>query len=131
MNEAQRYRSICLGITVEGPAEVFCDNMSVVKNLIIPTSALKKSHIAIFYHRLREDQAASILWVVGILEEFNMTDLFAKTTIPGNIRHNLVDSIFSNTTSPIGEVQNNMIPSLPSNPNHKIPPTSNGRFLTN
>ena len=34
-----------------------------------------------------------------------MSDLFTKTTMPGNIRHNLVDSIFSNTASPIGDIE--------------------------
>ena len=42
--EALRYKLRCFGITLEGPAEVFCDNMSVVKNLSIPTSVLNKSH---------------------------------------------------------------------------------------
>ena len=32
MIEALRYKFICFGITVEGPAEVFFDNMSVVNN---------------------------------------------------------------------------------------------------
>ena len=40
--------------------------MSVVKNSIIPTSALNKSHNAICYHRVREAQAAGIL-LVGCL----------------------------------------------------------------
>ena len=39
--EALRYKLRCFGIPVEGPAEVFCDNMSVVNNLSIPTSTLK------------------------------------------------------------------------------------------
>ena len=34
-----------------------------------------------------------------------MTDLFENTTMPGNTRQNLVDSIFSNTASPIGDIE--------------------------
>ena len=34
---ALRYELRCFGIPVEGPAEVLCDNMSVVKNLSITT----------------------------------------------------------------------------------------------
>ena len=52
MIEALRYKLRCFGIPVEDPAKVFCDNMSVVKNLNIPTSALKKRNNAIFYHRI-------------------------------------------------------------------------------
>ena len=51
--EALRYKLRCFGIPVEGPAEVFCDNMSVVKNLSIPTSDLDKRNNNICYHRVR------------------------------------------------------------------------------
>ena len=47
MIEALRYNLRCFRILVEGPAEVFCDTMSVVKNLSISTSALNKRHNAI------------------------------------------------------------------------------------
>ena len=105
MIEALRYKLICFGIPVEGPAEVFFDNMSVVKNSIIPTSALKQRHDEICYRSLSEAEAAGILWVGWIPGEFNLADLFTKTTMPGNTRHNLVDSIFSNTASPIGDIE--------------------------
>ena len=36
--------------------------------------------------------------------EFNLVELFTKTTMPGNTRHNLVVSIFSNTASPFGGI---------------------------
>ena len=100
-----RYKLRCFVIPVEGPAEVFCDNMSVVNNSSIPTSALNKGHSAIYYHRVREDQAEGILRVGWIPGEFTLADFFTKTTIPGNTRHNLVDSIFSNTASPIGDIE--------------------------
>ena len=51
--EALRYKLRCFGIPVEGPAEVFCDNMSFVKNSSITPSVLNKSHNAIYYHRVR------------------------------------------------------------------------------
>ena len=37
--------------------------------------------------------------------EFNLEELFLKTTILGNTMHNLVDSIFTNTASPIGDIE--------------------------
>ena len=79
--------------------------MSVVNSSSIPTSVLNNRHNFICYHRVREAQAAGILWVGWIPEEFYLADLFIKTTMPGNKRHNLVDSIFSNKASPIGDIE--------------------------
>ena len=56
------------------PAVVFCDDMSVVKNSSIPTSALNNRYNKIFYHRFREDQAAGILRVGWIPGAFNLSD---------------------------------------------------------
>ena len=64
--EALRYKLRCFGIPVEVPAEVSCDNMSVVKNLSIPTSVLNKRHNPICYRSVREAQAAGILRVGSI-----------------------------------------------------------------
>ena len=38
------------GILIDGPANVFCDNRGVVKNLSVPESTLMKKHNAINYH---------------------------------------------------------------------------------
>ena len=103
--EALRYKLRCFGIPVEGPAEVFCNNMSVVKNSSITTSVLNKRHNFICYHSAREAQAAGILRVGWIPGEFDLSDLFTKTTMPVNTRHNLVDSIFSNSASPLGDIE--------------------------
>ena len=99
------YKLRYFGIPLEGPIDVFCNKMSVVKTPSIPTSALNKRHNSICYHRIREAQAASILWVGWIQGEFNLEDLFTKTTMHGNKRNNLVDSIFSNTSSAIGDIE--------------------------
>ena len=78
MIEALRYKLICFGIPVEGPAEVFFDNMSVVNNSSITKSDLNKRHNAICYHMVREAQAAGILQVGWIAGEFNLPDLFTR-----------------------------------------------------
>ena len=57
---AIRYKLRCFGVPVDGPTEVFCDNKSVVNNPSIPTSVLNNRHNYICYHRIREDQAASV-----------------------------------------------------------------------
>ena len=91
MIESMRYKLICFGIPVEGPAEVFCDNISFVKNLSIPKSALNKRHNAICYHRVREAHATGILQVGWITADFNLSGFLTKTTTTGNTRNNLVD----------------------------------------
>ena len=104
MIKSLRYKLRCFGIPVEGPAKVFCNNMSVVKNSGIPSSAFNKKHNVICEHRVKEAQSAGILQVGWIPGELILADLFTKTTIHGNTGHNLVDSIFSNTESPIGDI---------------------------
>jgi len=44
MVEILRYNLRCFGIPIEGPAEVTCDNKSVVINPSVPTSMLNKRH---------------------------------------------------------------------------------------
>ena len=103
--EALRYKLRCFGVPVEGLAELFCGKKSVVDNLIIPTLVLNKRHNYICYHRLREARAEGVLRVGWIPGEFNPEYLFTNTTMPGNTRHNMVESIFSNISSPIGGIE--------------------------
>ena len=39
-------------IEIEGPRNTFCDNKSVVTNVINPESKLAKKHNAIAYHKI-------------------------------------------------------------------------------
>jgi hypothetical protein len=52
---------LSLGVALDGPALMSGDNMSVVLNTTVPSSALKKKHNAIAYHRVREAIAARIM----------------------------------------------------------------------
>jgi hypothetical protein len=67
-----------LGVPLEGPANVFCDNESVAKNSSRPESMLKKRHNAIAYHRCREAQAAGIIRIAFEPGKTNIPDLFTK-----------------------------------------------------
>ena len=83
----------------------FFDNNSVVENLSIRISVLNKRKNDIYYHKLKEDQTAGVFRVGWIPGQVKLSDLFTKTTMPVNTRHNLVGSIFLNTPSPIGGIE--------------------------
>ena len=53
MIEAMWYKLRYFGVTVDGPAEIFCDNNSVFKSSSILTSVLNKRHNDECYHRVR------------------------------------------------------------------------------
>jgi hypothetical protein len=58
--EGLRYKLQMMGIPIDGPANVYCDNQSVFKNCSVPETTLKKKHNAIAYHRTREAQPAHV-----------------------------------------------------------------------
>ena len=104
MVEDLRYKLRYLGVTLDGPTEVFCDNKSFVNNSSIPTSVSNKRPNTLFYHSIREVQSGSVLRIGWILGEFNLEYFLTKTSMPWHTRHNLVDSILSKTASPIGGI---------------------------
>lgn len=94
MVEGLRYKLRMMGVPLDGPANIFCDNESVVKSSTRPESTLKKKHAAINYHRIREAQAADppyirITWIDG---NENLADAFTKVLV-GQKRHYLLSRI--------------------------------------
>ena len=71
-----------MGVPIDGPANVFCDNESVVKSAARPESQLKKKHIALCYHAVRETIAHNIMRVAWEKGETNLADLLTKS-LPG------------------------------------------------
>ena len=43
-----------MGIPIDGPTNMFCDNEAVVRNSTMLESTLKKKHVAISYHHVQE-----------------------------------------------------------------------------
>jgi hypothetical protein len=54
--EAFRYKLHMVGVPIEGPANVFCDNESAFNKVPFPESVLQKRHNSITYHKTREAQ---------------------------------------------------------------------------
>ena len=69
-----------MGIVLQGPSQVLCDNQSVVLNMTLPSSTLKKKHNAIAYHRVREAVAAHVIKVNHIDGKCNIADILTKAT---------------------------------------------------
>ena len=67
-----------LGIPLVGPANLFCDNQSVVINSTVPSSMLKKKHNSISYHKVRENIAAGTMRVGKEPTETNLADILTK-----------------------------------------------------
>jgi hypothetical protein len=78
MLKAMRYKLRMFGIPIDDPANVFCNNTSVVTNTTIPTSTLKKKHNPIAYHRVREAVAAGMLHIRKVSTSENIADLLTK-----------------------------------------------------
>lgn len=78
MLEALRYKLRMMGIPIDRPANVFCNNKSVVTNSTVPTSTLKKKHNSIAYHRVREAVAQGILRFAKVHTSENLADLLTK-----------------------------------------------------
>jgi hypothetical protein len=72
--ESMRYKLRMMGIPIDGPANVFCDNKSVVTNATLPTSTLK-NHNSIAYHCVREAVAAGILQIAKLHTSENLVDI--------------------------------------------------------
>ena len=63
---------------MDGSILMLGDNKSVVLNTTIPSSALKKKHNAIAYHRVREAIAARLIRFCHIDTEVNLADILTK-----------------------------------------------------
>jgi hypothetical protein len=86
---ALRYKLRMFGVPIDGPANMFCDNCGVVKNLSIPESTLMKKHNSLNFHTVREAAAANISLRVGKEDSrSNLADLLTKV-LNGEQRWNL------------------------------------------
>ena len=77
--EGLRYKLRMFGVRIEGPTNILCDNMSVVKSSTMPESRLKKKHNSIAFHKVREAVAAGITRIGHVTSSENLADLFTKS----------------------------------------------------
>ena len=96
---------------------MFCDNQSVVNNVIIHSSVLNKKHNSICYHRVQEAHTAGTIQVGWISGGYNKYDIGTKTTIPTKRQYKLLNQIFNEKVSTItkrsyGDGVETQVPSL-------------------
>ena len=89
------------GVPIDEPADVFCDNQSVVTNVSIPSYVLNKKHNYICYHRFREAHTAGTIRVGFISGEYNKADIGTKKKIHTKRQYKLLNSIFNEMVSTI------------------------------
>ena len=78
-----------LGVGIDGSALMLGDNKSVVVNTTIPSSALKKKHQMVAYHRVREAVAARLIRFCHIESSRNVADVLTKP-LPNPVFHHLI-----------------------------------------
>ena len=87
------YKLRMMGVPLDGPANMFADNESVVKSSMNPESTLNKKHVSIAYHLTRESFAAGIIDLYFVLSRDNLADLLTKVLSHGT-RKNILDCLF-------------------------------------
>ncbi|MGH7955112.1 MAG: Ty1/Copia family ribonuclease HI, partial [Gloeomargaritales cyanobacterium] len=81
-----RYSLRMLGVTLNEPCMVFGDNLAVVTNASFASSMLKKKHLGISYHLVREAVAAVIISVYHISSEDNPANPLTKSEKLANLK---------------------------------------------
>jgi len=66
-------------VQADGPTHMRCDNQSVVTNVSVPASTLKKKNNAVAFHFVRENAAAGVIDVCEGPGETNLADALSKT----------------------------------------------------
>ena len=73
-----RYKLRMMGVPLDGPTNIFCDNESVVKSSVNPVTKIKKKHVSITFHKCRDSLAAGIINVFFQKSLDSLADLFTK-----------------------------------------------------
>ena len=94
MVQGLRYKLRMMGVPIDGPTSMYCDNESVTKNASVPESTLSKKHNSICYHKVRESVAAGWIQVGWIRSENNLADLFTKV-LNGQKRRELLEHMMT------------------------------------
>jgi len=88
-----RYKLRMIGVEINEPASIFCDNVSVVKIAVNSNVTLKKKNLSIAYHKCREFFAAGVADIYFTYSEEILVDLLTKV-LPVVKRKEISDCIY-------------------------------------
>ena len=97
-NRGLRYKLRMMGVPIDGPTYVFCDNQSVVSNTSKAESVLKKKSNSIAYHAVREAVAMKEILICYISTDKNVADIMTKVLPAGQRRTDLVEMLLWDIT---------------------------------
>ena len=85
VEEAQgiRYVLRSLGVPLKGPTALYGDCMGMIQSSSLPDGTLKKKHVAISYHTVREQVAAKAVELYKVDTSENIADLLTKSLSVG------------------------------------------------
>ena len=92
-----------MGVPIDGPTYVFCDNQSVVSNTSKAESVLKKKSNSIAYHAVREAVAMKEILICYISTDKNVADIMTKVLPAGQRRTDLVEMLLWDITLDISK----------------------------
>ena len=92
-NRALRYKLRMMGIPIDRPTYIYCDNQSVVNNTSNPESLLKKKSNSIAYHAAREAVTMGEMLIAYVPTNHNIADLMTKVLPGGQQRDQLIEDI--------------------------------------
>jgi hypothetical protein len=82
-----------LGVPIEGPTYFLGDNMSVITNISIPESVLKKKSNSIACHCVREAVAMGEILPAHVNTKSNASNILTKVLPAGELRDEIVRSV--------------------------------------
>ena len=88
-----RYMLRRLGVQVNSPCHLFRDNLGVIQNTSNAEADVRKKHVTICFHLVREIIAVGIISPHWITDNSNLSDLFTKQ-INGNDFLALYETLF-------------------------------------
>jgi hypothetical protein len=97
-NRGLRYKLRMMGVPIDGPTYVFCDNQSVVSNASKAESVLKKKSNSIAYHAVREAVAMKEILICYVSTNDNVADIMTKVLPAGERRNTLVEQLLWDIT---------------------------------
>jgi hypothetical protein len=95
-----RYMLRSLGIKVERASRLYGDNLGVIQNATMPEGTLKKKHVALSYHFVREAVAVNVVEPFKILGKDNFADVMTKPLERNGFMHHTCGLLWASSLNP-------------------------------